>query len=333
VAETPTEIGKLVDLVVPTFDRPETLAVAVESALSDTPFLVTVLDDLSPVHVSESLDVDALNRRFEGRLRVIRNVTNLGASLNILRALEVSRAPYTWSFADDHVVPQGAAREIADAITRDPEAAILYWNYGLDGGEELEIDGLEPFIEVIERGRAVFGFIDVHCNRVVKTDVGRKYLRFDARFSHAQPMLGLQIAALAGGYRMRMFGGGISRAQEDSKSGWSRGYLQRFKLDPAYLIPSGDLRNRYRSVVARDYQYRESLLDLPPSMSGSIDEAFALDAARLIAGSSIQLRLRAEARVALILRRAWASGWVTRLLPRKKRARAIEALEFKETTW
>ena len=114
----------LVELVIPTYHRPKALAQAVDSALAETPFLVTVLDDYSPEAAEESLDVAALNANFDGRLRVIRNAANLGASLNILHSLDVSRAPYTWAFTDDHVVPRRAGEEIV--AIRTPELRSSY---------------------------------------------------------------------------------------------------------------------------------------------------------------------------------------------------------------
>ena len=322
----------LVELVIPTYGRPDAVVHAVESALSETPFLVTVLDDHSPEPVNEQLDASRLNAAFNDRLRIIRNPLNLGASLNILHALEVSRAPYTWPFADDHVVPPNAGADVTNAIEQNPDAAILFWHYALPHSERLNLTGLAEFVELIERGRSVFGFSDVHCNRVLRTDVGRRYLRFDARFSHAQPMLGIQLAALANGIPVHIRGGGVSSAQPGSASGWSNGYLQRFKLDPAYLIPDPRLRARYRAVVARDFQWREALLDLSDEQRGSIDEAFAIDAAILIAHSAIPLRLRAEARLAFFLRASLVGRVLARAIRKKNRSQ-LQRTEFKDTTW
>jgi Glycosyl transferase family 2 len=321
----------LVELVVPTYGRRDALVLAVRSALAETPFRVTVLDDNSPEPAAETLDVAGLNAVFDDRLRVIRNPLNLGASLNILRALEVSRAPYTWPFADDHVVPRGAGGDIVEAIAEHPKAAILFWHLGLPEGERVDLKGIAEYVQLIERGRSAFGFSDVHCNRVVRTDVGRRYQRFDARFSHAQPMLGIQLAALADGLPVHICAGTVSSAQPSSASGWSASYLERFKLDPAYLIPDATLRRRYRAVVARHFPWRAVLIDAPPEQRGSINEAFALDAAILIAHSPIPLRLRAEARLALFLRTSRAGRQLARALPKKRGER--HEVEFERMTW
>lgn len=326
-----TPAPSLVELVIPTYDRPDLLPLAVESALSETPFMVTVLDDHSPRPAEEALDVAGLNARHDNRLRLIRHAQNLGASLNILRGLEVSRAPYTWTFTDDHVVEAGAGARIVDLIEAKPEVAVFFWNPGFDSGERWELDRLDRYVDLLERSRAVFGFSDVHFNRVIKTQVGRRYMKLDARFSHAQPLLGAQIAALADGLTLHLAGGSLARAQEGTESGWSRGYLQRFKFDPSYLIPDGDTRERYRATVARHFTWRSALIDLPEHRDGSVDQAFAADAAMLAAHSRIPLKLRLEARAALFLQRSPIGRKLAQLVPKK--GGAADAVTHDEMTW
>ena len=321
----------MVEVVVPTYNRPERLIKAVSSALTETPFPVTVLDDHSPVPAAETLDVAALNTVHGERLRVIRNAANLGASLNILRALEVSRARYTWAFADDQVVSHGAGAEILDTINQHPEAAILFWHCGLSEGERVDIGSLEDYVRLIERGRSAYSFSDVFFNRVVRTDVGLRYQRLDARFSHAEPMVGIQLAALANGHRMHIRGGGISDAQGNTTSSWSASYVQRFKLDPAYLIPDASLRCRYRAVVARHVPWRALLIDAPIEGRGSIDEAFLVDAAWLIFHSPISWRLRIEARLALLLRNTTIGRLLTRAIPPKRGV--THSTQFEKMRW
>jgi glycosyltransferase involved in cell wall biosynthesis len=321
----------LVELVIPSYARPRLLAQAVESALAETPFYVTVLDDNSPEPAEETLDIKRLNAAYEDRLRIIRNKLNLGASLNILRALEVSRAPYTWAFTDDHVVPPGAADNIVTAIAQRPEAVVLFWHSGLPKEERLDMTCPAEFVELIERSRSAFGFSDVHFNRVVRSDVGRRFTRIDARFSHVQPMLGIQIAALASGLPVHIRGGSVSSEQIGSESGWSTGYAGRFKLDLAYLIPDESLRRRYRAVVARQFPWRTALVDASEEQRGSVDEAFAVDASLLVAHSAIPLRLRIEAWTARFLRTTRISRLLTRLIPKKRGER--NPVEFDRMTW
>jgi glycosyltransferase involved in cell wall biosynthesis len=326
-----TPAQDLVELVIPTYDRPELLPQAVESALSETPFMVTVLDDHSSRPAEEALDVVGLNARHGNRLRVVRHAQNLGASLNILRGLEVSRAPYTWTFTDDHLVDPEAAARILELIETKPEVAVFFWNPGFEPGERWELDRLDLYVDLLQRSRSVFGFSDVHFNRVIKTEVGRRYMKLDARFSHAQPLLGAQIAALADGLALYLAGGSLARAQEGTESGWSRGYLQRFKFDPSYLIPDGDTRERYRATVARNFTWRSALIDLPEQQHGSVDQAFAADAAMLAVHSKIPLKLRLEARTALFLQRSAIGRKLARLVPRK--SGTADAVTHDEATW
>jgi glycosyltransferase involved in cell wall biosynthesis len=327
----PTPPHDLVELVIPTFRRPDVIAQAVDSALSETPFRVTVLDDHSPQPVESVVDVERLNSVYDGRLRVIRNPFNLGASLNILHALQVSRAPYTWAFSDDLVLTPGAGARVVEAIMNYPRAVVLFWHSGISDTRHIDLDGLQGFVELIESSRSAFGFSDLHYNRVVRTDVGCKYLRLDARFSHAQPMLGIQLAALADRLPVHIRGGTLAIAQPRAASGWSVAYLERFKLEPSYLIPDPALRSRYRAVVARDFPWRAALVDLPDGMRGSIDEAFALDAAALAAHSALPLRLRAEVWLALCLRGSRLGRLLARFTPKARGTQ--HEVEFSDMAW
>ena len=323
---------ELVELVIPTYGRPGVIVKAVESALAETPFRVTVLDDQSPEPVDDLLAVLGQQRARDDRLRIIRNSSNLGASLNILRSLEVSRAPYTWAFTDDHVVRPGAAKDVVSAISERPDAVVLFWHRALPQGERRDLADIAPFVELIERDRASFGFSDLHFNRIVRTDVGRRYLKLDARYSHAQPMLGIQIAALVDGLPLHIRGGELSSAQSNAASGWSSSYLQRYKFEPALLIPDPNLRGRYRAAAARDFPWREALIDLREGQRGSIDAGFAVDAAIIAAHSPfIPARLRIEARIALFLHGSRLRGLFAPFIP-KKRPGGDDA-QIKDMTW
>jgi hypothetical protein len=70
---------------------------------------------------------------------------------------------------------------------------------------------------------------------------------------------------------------------------------------------------------------------LPEAQRGSIDEAFVVDAAILIAHSSIPLRLRVEARLALFLRLSSLGRLLARVLPKKQGD--ANTVEFRDTTW
>lgn len=320
----------LVEVVIPTYHRPRSLLRAVASALAETPFNITVLDDAAPDPVERFLAIDRLGTDAD-RVRIVRNPFNLGASLNILNTLRVSRAPYTWPMADDQVIRPSAGADVIDAIAKHADAAILFWHRSLPTTECFDLTGLSGFIELIERGRQFYGFADQFFNRVLKTDIGRRYLRLDAHFSHAQPMLGIQIAALADGLPVHVSAGVLSDAQATAGSGWSTAYAQRFKLDPAYLIPDAHLRARYRAVVAVEFPWREALLDLSRDERGSIDEEFALDAARIVAHSPGPRRLRIEARLALFLRTSLVGRVLARAFPPKRVQR--RDIRFRDTKW
>lgn len=83
-----------------TYNRARDLQRTLEQ-LADGPVAgcrITVLDNASPD------DTPAVCAAFADRLprlRVIRHPKNLGASANYLRAVELSRAPYTWVICDD----------------------------------------------------------------------------------------------------------------------------------------------------------------------------------------------------------------------------------------
>jgi glycosyltransferase involved in cell wall biosynthesis len=323
--------GDLVEMVIPTYRRPQGARRAVESALAETPFQITVLDDNPPDTEALAIDEWTIDDAQRERLRIIRNPFNLGASLNILRSLEVSRAPYTWAFSDDQVVAPRGGDAIHEAIAAQADAAILFWHSGLPAGQRLRLSGLAEFVELIERDVMAFGLSDVHFNRVVRTDVGRRYLRLDARFSHAQPMLGIQIAALADGHAVYVQAGELACAQPGAASGWSGAYLHRFKFDPGYLIPDARLRLRYRAVVARHHPWRETLLDFNGTQRGSIDDAFASDAALLVAHSRLAFALRLEARVARVLHGSRVGRLIYRMV--QKQHQSPRGVEFSDMDW
>lgn len=84
----------------PTYGRAPALRRTLER-FADSPFAgcrVTVVDNASP---DETPEVCAeLAPRFE-ELRHVRNPRNIGAPANVLRAVELATAPYTWIVADD----------------------------------------------------------------------------------------------------------------------------------------------------------------------------------------------------------------------------------------
>ncbi len=66
----------------------------------------------------------------------------------------MSRAPYTWPFADDQLILRGAGATVAAAIAEHPEAAVLFWHCGLPEAECVDLTELAGFIDLIERDRA-----------------------------------------------------------------------------------------------------------------------------------------------------------------------------------
>jgi Glycosyl transferase family 2 len=105
---------------IPTFNRANLLASAIEAALNQThrEIELIVCDNASDDGTEEVV------RRFEGRLRYVRNDTNLGAWPNFCRLVELASGEYfSWLQDDDCIFAPFAERAVA-CLENNPQATV-----------------------------------------------------------------------------------------------------------------------------------------------------------------------------------------------------------------
>lgn len=111
----PRELAQLLEVLVFTYDRAESLRRTLEQleVSSFAACRITILDNCSPDHTPEVCE------EFSARLphlRVVRHPRNIGLGPNYLRAVELSRAEYSWILSDDEVLDLHKASDVVAAI-------------------------------------------------------------------------------------------------------------------------------------------------------------------------------------------------------------------------
>jgi glycosyltransferase involved in cell wall biosynthesis len=124
-------MGKpLVTIVVPTYNRREYLAEAIDSVLGQDyePLDLLVVDDGSTDDTPALLERYA--RSHPDRFRFVRH-ENMGESRSTNRGFELARGDFVGRFCDDDRVLPGAVSKLADALIGDPEAVAAYgaWHF------------------------------------------------------------------------------------------------------------------------------------------------------------------------------------------------------------
>ncbi|MDA3919330.1 MAG: glycosyltransferase [Salinisphaera sp.] len=105
----PTSSARSVCVILPTYNRADLLAKALDSLLSQTrrPNRILVVDDGSTDHTPQLLDA------YRGRIDVIRT-SNRGKPAAVNTALEAAKSDFIWIFDDDDVaLPEALALHIA----------------------------------------------------------------------------------------------------------------------------------------------------------------------------------------------------------------------------
>jgi hypothetical protein len=153
------------ELMVITYNRAPDLERTLES-LVGSPFAdcpITVLDNASTdatAHVC-----DAFQRRFRD-MRVVRHPRNVGLSGNYLRAVELSRSPYTWVLADDDRLDFSHCDDVVEAIEAGRHDLI---SLGAPGQQEWE-RGLDTTARALkERGSRWFFVFTFVTNTIFRT--------------------------------------------------------------------------------------------------------------------------------------------------------------------
>jgi len=116
-------------IVIPTYNRLEklqqTVNIIAPQLKKDVSLLI--IDNASPVSVESNLIIPKLP--FDGRIKIIRNQTNIGGNANIARAIELCETRWLWILGDDDCPALDAVSEIKRAIRSHPEAIFIKSNF------------------------------------------------------------------------------------------------------------------------------------------------------------------------------------------------------------
>ena len=116
----------ILTIAIPTYNRFETVCANLTRLvpLLTKDVCVLVLDNASTDGTRNLTDWVKTNHP-DASIRVIRNVTNVGAGANVTRSLELVDTPWVWTLMDDDPVKPDAVVGILDAIARNPTASTI----------------------------------------------------------------------------------------------------------------------------------------------------------------------------------------------------------------
>jgi glycosyltransferase involved in cell wall biosynthesis len=127
-------------IVIPTYNRNQTLLANLAHLLpqltDDVELIIS--DNASPTAVAQTL-APLLASYPVARIRVVRNLTNIGAYANILRSYERATHPWLWVLSDDDVVSPTAVADIFACIAAHPDTTFI--NFAT---EVMAREGLRP---------------------------------------------------------------------------------------------------------------------------------------------------------------------------------------------
>ena len=118
----------LVSVVLPTYDRPDYLAVAMSSAVAQTHHQLEILvcDNASGVETTQVI------RSFsDPRVRHLRNETNLGMTLNALNGYRAARGKYIGTLHDDDAWQPDFVAKLVAGLEAHPNAVIAFSDHYL----------------------------------------------------------------------------------------------------------------------------------------------------------------------------------------------------------
>jgi len=116
----------ILTIAIPTYNRYETLCANITRIVpqlrSDVCLLVV---DNASTDKTHDLETWIEGNHPDTNIRVVRNITNVGAGANVTRIFELVETPWVWTLMDDDPVHPDAVEGILAAIERNPTAASI----------------------------------------------------------------------------------------------------------------------------------------------------------------------------------------------------------------
>lgn len=137
----------ILEVIIPTFNRPSQLRETVNCLLSQITekVSITIIDNASELPVTySSLGISDL--RDQCKIRIIRNRFNIGSSANVLRAFETCCCPCFWLLSDDDIISANAIQTILGDLSDNPDAICINYKMSSNRSKTLVSTGINDFV-------------------------------------------------------------------------------------------------------------------------------------------------------------------------------------------
>ena len=116
----------ILTIAIPTYNRFETVCANIKLLVPQmSPDVCLLVIDNASTDDTRNLTDWVKTNHPDASIRVIRNVTNVGAGANVTRSFELVETPWVWTLSDDDPVKPDAVVGILDVIARNPTAASI----------------------------------------------------------------------------------------------------------------------------------------------------------------------------------------------------------------
>ena len=138
-------MSPVITVAIPAYNRPEDLAVLLETILAQDygDFDVLVVEDQSPKQAEIRAVVErAMDKRRDLRIRYHSNEKNLGFDGNVRRVLELSEGDFTLYMGDDDLMRPGALSRVGSAIEKNANLGVIlraYEEVDYATGKQIEV--------------------------------------------------------------------------------------------------------------------------------------------------------------------------------------------------
>ncbi len=153
----------LVSVIIPTYNRPDYLKQAIESAVKQTyqNMEIIVSDDCGPEKEAFQKIVGDFQ---DSRITLRRNVNNLGVTLNFVEALKEAQGKYIACLNDDDLWNQDFLEKLIPPLEENPDLALAFCDhYIMDAEGEINYPETERITQYCHRDRLKQGVYKPFC--------------------------------------------------------------------------------------------------------------------------------------------------------------------------